>query len=77
MRAIGGFRRGQLSLVPGPAPVVRVGELLSRAHAERLQAERIGREPPAAAVRGWNEALSILRSLVDEPAAPAKTRRAA
>ena len=49
-------------LVPEPTQT-RVGELLSRARAEVLQARRIGRRPPARALEAHEEALAILAAL--------------
>ena len=53
---------GQLHLVPEPAET-RVGELLSRARAEIVQAQRVGRRPPARALEAQAEALAILTAL--------------
>ena len=53
---------GQLYLVPPPSQT-RVGELLSRARAEILQARRVGRRPPARALEAREDALAILAAL--------------
>ena len=49
-------------LVPEPTQP-RVGGLLSRARAEILQAERVGRRPPSSALEARHEALAILAPL--------------